>query len=113
MQIDRALTSLDSAAYTTAADAMQTAMETKVAPLAEKDKEDVRDQLAKATVHLALVTVTTRAKDAELVVDTKPPVSFFAYPGKRSYLVPDGCEDNVRGAARSCPGACIFLAEEG
>jgi acetolactate synthase-1/2/3 large subunit len=27
-----------------------------------------------------------------IVVDTKAPVSFFAYPGKRSYLVPDGCE---------------------
>jgi acetolactate synthase I/II/III large subunit len=27
-----------------------------------------------------------------VLVDTKPPVSFFAYPGKPSYLVPDGCE---------------------
>ena len=27
-----------------------------------------------------------------VLVDTKPPVSFFAYPGKESYLVPDGCE---------------------
>ncbi|HET6952812.1 MAG TPA: acetolactate synthase large subunit [Acidimicrobiales bacterium] len=27
-----------------------------------------------------------------VVVDAKPPVSFFAYPGKDSYLVPDGCE---------------------
>ena len=27
-----------------------------------------------------------------VLVDTKPPVSFFAYPGKKSYLVPDGCE---------------------
>jgi acetolactate synthase-1/2/3 large subunit len=27
-----------------------------------------------------------------VVVDTKPPVTFFAYPGKPSYLVPDGCE---------------------
>ena len=26
-----------------------------------------------------------------VIVDTKPPVSFFAYPGKASYLVPDGC----------------------
>jgi len=26
-----------------------------------------------------------------IIVDTKPPVSFFAYPGKESYLVPDGC----------------------
>jgi acetolactate synthase-1/2/3 large subunit len=27
-----------------------------------------------------------------VLVDTKEPVSFFAYPGKKSYLVPDGCE---------------------
>jgi acetolactate synthase I/II/III large subunit len=27
-----------------------------------------------------------------ILVDTKAPVSFFAYPGKKSYLVPDGCE---------------------
>ena len=33
-----------------------------------------------------------------VLVDTKPPVSFFAYPGKRSYLVPDGCEVHVLAA---------------
>jgi acetolactate synthase-1/2/3 large subunit len=27
-----------------------------------------------------------------ILVDTVAPVSFFAYPGHRSYLVPDGCE---------------------
>jgi acetolactate synthase-1/2/3 large subunit len=27
-----------------------------------------------------------------ILVDAKAPVSFFAYPGKRSYLVPDRCE---------------------
>lgn len=27
-----------------------------------------------------------------ILVDSKAPVSFFAYPGKRSYLVPDSCE---------------------
>jgi len=27
-----------------------------------------------------------------VVVDCKPPVSFFAYPGKKSYLVPDSCQ---------------------
>jgi acetolactate synthase I/II/III large subunit len=27
-----------------------------------------------------------------VVIDAKAPVSFFAYPGKDSYLVPDGCE---------------------
>ena len=34
-----------------------------------------------------------------VLVDAKAPVSFFAYPNKKSYLVPDGCEvhDFVRG----------------
>jgi acetolactate synthase-1/2/3 large subunit len=27
-----------------------------------------------------------------ILVDAKAPVSFFAYPGKKSYLVPDGCD---------------------
>lgn len=27
-----------------------------------------------------------------IVIDTIAPVSFFAYPGKKSYLVPDGCK---------------------
>lgn len=27
-----------------------------------------------------------------VLVDSKAPVSFFAYPGKKSYLVPDGCQ---------------------
>ena len=27
-----------------------------------------------------------------ILVDAKAPVSFFAYPGKKSYLVPDGCQ---------------------
>jgi acetolactate synthase-1/2/3 large subunit len=30
-----------------------------------------------------------------VIVDSKAPVSFFAYPGKASYLVPDGCEVHV------------------
>jgi acetolactate synthase I/II/III large subunit len=30
-----------------------------------------------------------------IVVDSKAPVSFFAYPDKASYLVPDGCEVHV------------------
>ncbi|MDP5209362.1 acetolactate synthase large subunit [Microbulbifer sp. 2205BS26-8] len=29
--------------------------------------------------------------DNLILVDAKAPVSFFAYPGKQSYLVPDGC----------------------
>lgn len=30
-----------------------------------------------------------------ILVDAKPPVSFFAYPNKPSYLVPNGCEVHV------------------
>jgi acetolactate synthase-1/2/3 large subunit len=30
-----------------------------------------------------------------VLVDAKAPVSFFAYPGKPSYLVPDGCDVHV------------------
>jgi acetolactate synthase-1/2/3 large subunit len=30
-----------------------------------------------------------------VLVDAKAPVSFFAYPGKASYLVPEGCEVHV------------------
>ncbi len=44
-----------------------------------------------------------------VLVDAKAPVSFFAYPGKKSYLVPDGCEvhelarpsDHVAGSLRA------------
>jgi acetolactate synthase-1/2/3 large subunit len=34
-----------------------------------------------------------------VLVDAKAPVSFFAYPGKQSYLVPDGCEVHELAAA--------------
>ncbi len=30
-----------------------------------------------------------------IIADSKAPVSFFAYPGKASYLVPEGCEVHV------------------
>jgi len=33
--------------------------------------------------------------DHLITVDCKPPVSFFAYPGKKSYLVPDKCTLHV------------------
>ena len=38
-----------------------------------------------------------------VVVDTTRPVSFFAYPGKPSDLVPDGCEVTVVGTDRTDP----------
>ncbi|MGH9110740.1 MAG: acetolactate synthase large subunit [Acidimicrobiales bacterium] len=46
-----------------------------------------------------------------VVVDAKAPVSFFAYPGKASYLVPEGCEVHVLAAPDAdAPGALEALA---
>jgi acetolactate synthase-1/2/3 large subunit len=39
-----------------------------------------------------LTSVQLKGLKHLILVDAKPPVSFFAYPGKKSYLVPDGCE---------------------
>ena len=39
-----------------------------------------------------LASVQLRGLKHLVLVDAKAPVSFFAYPGKKSYLVPDGCE---------------------
>src|SRR4051812_17617050 len=39
-----------------------------------------------------LAAVQLDGLDHLVLVDAKAPVSFFAYPGKKSYLVPDGCE---------------------
>lgn len=38
-----------------------------------------------------MASVQLAGLDNLLLVDAKAPVSFFAYPGKKSYLVPDGC----------------------
>jgi acetolactate synthase-1/2/3 large subunit len=38
-----------------------------------------------------LASVQLREIDHLVLVDAKAPVSFFAYPGKKSYLVPDTC----------------------
>ncbi len=38
-----------------------------------------------------MASVQLAAYDHLVLVDTKPPVSFFAYPEKKSDLVPDGC----------------------
>jgi acetolactate synthase-1/2/3 large subunit len=47
-----------------------------------------------------------------VVVDAKAPVSFFAYPGKASYLVPEGCEVHVLAARDAdAPGALEALAD--
>lgn len=39
-----------------------------------------------------LASVQLRGLKHLILVDAKAPVSFFAYPGKDSYLVPDGCQ---------------------
>jgi acetolactate synthase-1/2/3 large subunit len=47
-----------------------------------------------------------------VLVDTKEPVSFFAYPEKPSYLVPDGCDVYVFAAgADDAVGALEHLAD--
>jgi acetolactate synthase I/II/III large subunit len=47
-----------------------------------------------------------------VVVDSKAPVSFFAYPGKASYLVPEGCEVHVlAGGDEDAPAALEALAD--
>ena len=42
-----------------------------------------------------------------VVVDAKAPVSFFAYPDKASYLVPDGCEVHVLAEGRGDAAAAL------
>jgi acetolactate synthase-1/2/3 large subunit len=47
-----------------------------------------------------------------VLVDAKAPVSFFAYPNKPSYLVPDGCEVHIlANATDDALGALAALAE--
>lgn len=38
-----------------------------------------------------MVTVQLTGFEHLVIIDAKEPTSFFAYPGKKSYLVPDGC----------------------
>jgi acetolactate synthase-1/2/3 large subunit len=48
-----------------------------------------------------------------VLVDAQPPVSFFAYPNKPSWLTPEGCEVHLlAGATDDVPGALAALAEE-
>ncbi len=47
-----------------------------------------------------------------VLVDAKPPVSFFAYPGKASDLVPEGCRVHALATpAQDAPGGLRRLAE--
>ncbi|HEV2361126.1 MAG TPA: acetolactate synthase large subunit [Acidimicrobiales bacterium] len=48
-----------------------------------------------------------------VLVDAKAPVAFFAYPGKESYLVPDGCEVHVlAGGTEDAASALAALEAE-
>jgi len=47
-----------------------------------------------------------------VIADARAPVSFFAYPGKPSYLVPEGCEVHVLASATDdAPAALEALAD--
>jgi acetolactate synthase-1/2/3 large subunit len=47
-----------------------------------------------------------------IVVDAKAPVTFFAYPGKPSYLVPDGCDvHELASPSMDAPASLEALAE--
>jgi acetolactate synthase I/II/III large subunit len=50
-----------------------------------------------------LASVQLTGLEHLVLVDAKPPVSFFAYPGKKSYLVPDRCEVHELGSATDDP----------
>jgi len=39
-----------------------------------------------------MASIQLREIDTLILVDAKAPVSFFAYPGKKSYLAPDNCK---------------------
>jgi acetolactate synthase-1/2/3 large subunit len=59
-----------------------------------------------------LVSVQLAGLKHLVLVDTKAPVSFFAYPGKESYLVPDGCEvHELATPAQDALGSLAALAE--
>lgn len=47
-----------------------------------------------------------------ILAGAKSPVSFFAYPGKASDLVPDGCDVHVLAQYRGAAGALERLADE-
>ncbi|MCC6338633.1 MAG: acetolactate synthase large subunit [Acidimicrobiia bacterium] len=63
--------------------------------------------------YLAEFTMAQLAEIRHLVlVDARAPVSFFAYPGKPSDLVPDGCEvHELATGSADAPGALAALAE--
>ena len=54
-----------------------------------------------------------RARATSSLVDAKAPVSFFAYPGKASYLVPEGCEVHTLADRRDDVGRRARRARRG
>jgi len=54
-----------------------------------------------------LVGVQLAGIEHLVLVDARAPVSFFAYPGKRSYLVPDGCQVHTLATASQDPEASL------
>lgn len=54
-----------------------------------------------------LATLQLTGIEHLVLVDAKPPVSFFAYPGKASELVPDGCRVHVLATPAQDAGASL------
>ncbi len=54
-----------------------------------------------------MASLQLRNVDRLVLVDAKAPVSFFAYPGKKSYLVPDTCTVHELSSAGQDAGASL------
>lgn len=68
--------------------------------------------LEKVAYLAELVGVQLADVDHLILVDSKAPVSFFAYPGKKSYLVPDKCKVHVLSSEeQDAQGSLKKLAE--
>jgi acetolactate synthase-1/2/3 large subunit len=59
-----------------------------------------------------LASVQLKGLQQLVLVDTKAPVSFFAYPGRKSYLVPDGCEVHQLAGPSNDPVAALEAVVE-
>ncbi|MBS0314727.1 MAG: acetolactate synthase large subunit [Proteobacteria bacterium] len=59
-----------------------------------------------------LATLQLSGIEHLIVVDSKPPVSFFAYPGKKSQLVPEGCAVHVLATPAQDAAASLALLVE-
>lgn len=64
-----------------------------------------------------LASVQLAGLDNLILVDARAPVSFFAYPGKKSYLVPEGCTVHelavpTQDAVGSLESLCFYLGAD-